>query len=46
MLVPILRIGVQDKFGKSGKPEKLMEMYGLTAADIAEKVKCVLQMKK
>ncbi len=44
--VPILRIGVQDKFGKSGKPEKLMEMYGLTAADIAEKVKCVLQMKK
>ncbi|MDD4504633.1 MAG: transketolase family protein [Clostridiaceae bacterium] len=44
--VPLLRVGVQDKFGKSGKPDKLMEMYGLTAADIVKKTKDVLKMKK
>lgn len=44
--VPALRIGVQDKFGKSGKPDKLLEMYGLTAADIVKKTKEVLKMKK
>lgn len=44
--VPLLRVGVQDKFGKSGKPDKLMEMYGLTAADIVKKTKDVLRIKK
>jgi transketolase len=44
--VPALRIGVQDKFGKSGKPDMLLEMYGLTAADIVKKTKEVLKMKK
>ena len=44
--VPLIRVGVQDKFGKSGKPDKLMEMYGLTAADIVKKTKDVLKMKK
>lgn len=43
--VPVLRVGVQDKFGKSGKPEKLLELYGLTAADIAEKAKSVVDLK-
>lgn len=44
--VPLLKVGVQDKFGKSGKPDKLMEMYGLTAADIVKKTKDILKMKK
>lgn len=44
--VPLLRLGVQDKFGKSGKPDKLLEMYGLTAADIVKRTKDVLKIKK
>ncbi len=44
--VPMLRLGVQDKFGKSGKPDKLLEMYGLTAADIVKKTKDVLKLKR
>jgi len=44
--VPMLRVGVQDKFGKSGKPDKLLEMYGLTAAEIVRKTKEVLKLKR
>jgi transketolase len=29
-------IGIQDKFGKSGKPEQLFEAYGLTAAHVVK----------
>ncbi len=32
---PIRRVGVRDKFGQSGKPEELLEQYGLTAKHIA-----------
>ena len=28
-----------DKFGRSGKPGELFELYGLTAENIADKVK-------
>lgn len=44
--VPSLRLGVQDKFGKSGKPDKLLEMYGLTAAEIVNKAKAAIKMKR
>ncbi len=44
--VPLLRVGVRDKFGKSGKPDKLLEMYGLTAAEIVKTVKQAIKMKK
>lgn len=44
--VPVLRVGIQDKFGKSGKPDQLIEMYGLTASDIAKKAKIAIDMKK
>ena len=43
--VPLLKVGVQDKFGKSGKPDRLLEMYGLTAKDIYSKAKDALVMK-
>ncbi len=34
--VPLERVGTRDTFGESGKPDKLMQKYGLTAAHIAE----------
>ena len=43
--VPMIRVGVEDKFGKSGKVPPLLEEYGLTAANIAEKVKAVIAKK-
>jgi transketolase len=35
MPVPIKRMGMKDHFGESGKPEELMEHFGLTAKHIA-----------
>jgi transketolase len=32
--VPMRFVGVKDTFAESGKPEELLEKYGLTAADI------------
>ncbi len=43
--VPMLRVGVEDTFGRSGPALELLELYGLTAAHIAQKVKAVLAMK-
>ncbi len=43
--VPMIRVGVNDEFGKSGKPAALLEEYGLTAANIVVKVKEVLKKK-
>lgn len=34
----VLRIGVEDKFGKSGTPAALLEKYGLTAQAICDKI--------
>ncbi|MDI9492759.1 MAG: transketolase family protein [Bacillota bacterium] len=34
-------VGIQDTFGESGKPDELLEKYGLTAAAIAEAVRTV-----
>lgn len=44
--VPVLRVGVEDKFGKSGKVPVLLEEYGLTAANIAAKAKAAIALKK
>ena len=35
----VTMVGVQDRFGQSGKPEELKKEYGLTAADIVKAVK-------
>ena len=43
--VPMLRVGVEDRFGKSGKVPPLLEEYGLTAANIADKVRKAVKMK-
>ena len=44
--VPMLRVGTEDKFGKSGKPAILLEEYGLTAKNIAQKAKEAIALKK
>ena len=44
--VPVLRVGVEDKFGKSGKVPVLLEEYGLTAQNIAAKAKAAVALKK
>lgn len=35
--IPVIRIGVEDKFGQSGKPEELFRLYGLTSTNIIKK---------
>ena len=32
--VPVIRIGVNDKFGESGKPDELLRAYGLTSENV------------
>ena len=44
--VPVLRVGVNDRYGKSGKVPSLLEEYGLTAAHIAEEARRAVSMKK
>lgn len=36
---PLTRIGMRDRFGESGKPDELLEHFGLTAKDIAAAAK-------
>ncbi|WP_024292583.1 transketolase family protein [Lacrimispora indolis] len=35
-------LGIQDKFGKSGKPEELFEAYGLTAGHVVKACRNIL----
>ncbi len=42
---PMLRVGVEDQFGHSGKVPALLEMYGLTPAAIAAKAKAAIALK-
>ncbi len=44
--VPVLRVGVEDKFGQSGQVPELLEIYGLTAENIAAKARAAISMKK
>ena len=44
--VPVVRVGVNDSFGHSGKVPPLLEMYGLTPENIAAKAELALSMKK
>ncbi|MCH8329564.1 MAG: transketolase family protein [Nanoarchaeota archaeon] len=40
------RIGMQDKYGESGKPAELYDKYGLSAKHVAEKVKKFVKSEK
>ena len=44
--VPVLRVGTEDCFGRSGKVPALLEYYGLTPANIAAKAKAAIALKK
>lgn len=44
--VPVLRVGVEDTFGCSGKVPALLEKFGLTPANIAAKAKAAVALKK
>lgn len=44
--VPVIRHGVNDKFGRSGKAAEVLEHYGLTAEHIAQKAKAAIALKK
>ena len=44
--VPVLRVGVEDIYGRSGQVPELLELYGLTAKNIADKAKVALSLKK
>ncbi|MGN2337156.1 transketolase family protein [Clostridium cagae] len=46
MPVPVLKVGIEDTFGESGKPEQLLKAYGLTTEKIVEKAKKVISIKK
>jgi transketolase len=37
-MAPLLRIGVNDLFGQSGKPDELLEHYGLSVEAITRRV--------
>ena len=44
--VPVVRLGVNDEFGHSGKVPPLLEMYGLTPDNIVAKAEAALALKK
>lgn len=44
--VPVVRLGVEDQFGRSGKVPALLEMYGLTKENIVAKAKKAIELKK
>lgn len=43
--VPVLRVGVEDRFGMSGKVPELLNEYGLTAENIADKARAAVKLK-
>lgn len=43
--VPVMRVGVKDTFGESGKPAELLKAYGLTADEIVKALKKGLSLK-
>ncbi|RPF46836.1 transketolase subunit B [Thermodesulfitimonas autotrophica] len=46
MPVPVVRMGISDSFGQSGKPAELLAHYGLTAQDVAQAVKKAIERKE
>lgn len=44
--VPVIKVGVNDTFGESGKPNELLEKYGLTVDAVVTAAKKSLNLKK
>ena len=43
---PVVKVGVQDTFGKSGPAVEVLKLYGLCAENIAKQAKAALALKK
>jgi transketolase len=44
--VPVERVAIEDQFGESGSGEQLLEKYGLTPMNIAEKARHCISRKR
>ena len=44
--VPVIRIGLQDRFGESGEPAQLLELCGLSAQHIEQAIDRALELKR
>ncbi len=44
--VPVVKVGIKDTFGESGKPAQLLEKYGLTVEAIVNSAKRAISLKK
>lgn len=44
--VPVVKVGIKDTFGESGKPDELLKKYNLTSDDIVVAVKKAVSLKK
>ena len=44
--VPVMRVGVEDTFGKSGPALELLEIFGLNAQNIAAKAKAAIALRR
>ncbi len=44
--VPVVRHGVNDQFGRSGKAQEVLDAYGLNAQGVVEAVRRALKLKK
>ena len=44
--VPVIKVGVNDEFGKSGPANDLLDAFGLRAVNIVDAVKRVIALKK
>ncbi|MCR4426145.1 MAG: transketolase family protein [Firmicutes bacterium] len=43
--VPVIRVGMKDEFGKSGKPTELLDKFGLTAEGISRAARQAVRLK-
>lgn len=43
--VPMKRMGLNDVFGQSGKPDELLKLYGLTPDDMVREAKALMKRK-
>ncbi|OOM79794.1 1-deoxy-D-xylulose-5-phosphate synthase [Clostridium puniceum] len=44
--IPVVKVGIKDTFGESGKPNELLKAYGLTTEAIVEHSKKAILLKK
>jgi transketolase len=43
--VPMIRVGMHDRYGESGAPAELLEHFGLTAENVAERTRELVKRK-